>query len=212
MSRGASTDRASAGFDWRAAAAAFEARLVRAAVDTRGWGWPGAVGVALLLVALLLAAGATPAVERDALAAQERASGFRQQAARESRRVATTQPQASGAEAFRDGFPSASVRARRVAELLALAQRHGLTVRRSEFRHQPEPALGLARYRITLPAEGDYSALRAFALDSLDRDPALALDGLRIVRAEGGTGRLRAELRYTLFTRLDPDNADGGPR
>ncbi|CAD5373513.1 conserved hypothetical protein [Rubrivivax sp. A210] len=145
---------------------------------------------------------ATPALDaRTETAAAEALQLRRQALARQQPQATPAAVQAGAALAFREAFAPPASRAARVAALLALAEGHGLTLRRAEFRHQAEPALGLARYRITLPAEGGYAALRDFIAASLAADPALALDALRLARAEGGG--LRAELRFTLWTRLD---------
>jgi hypothetical protein len=194
---------------WQDAA---QPRVAEALAVLRGWGWPAAVGGGLIAAAMLVALVATPGLERQADAERAEASQLRHQALQQAQRGAGPAPEKTGAEAFRSAFPAASARAARVAALLARAPEHGVAVRRAEFRYQPEPALGLASYRIVLPAEGSYSALRSFVTDGLRSDPALALDAVRLNRADDPAAGLRAELRFTLYTQLDAAAAAGGRR
>jgi hypothetical protein len=50
-----------------------------------------------------------------------------------------------------------------------------------------------------LPVTGDYPAVRAFVAEALEREPSLALDGMRLVRESMDLGEIEAELRFTLY-------------
>jgi hypothetical protein len=105
-------------------------------------------------------------------------------------------------ETFRAHFPSTVENAARAARLMALARRHGLSVPRAEFSHSLDAALGLGRYRVTLPAQGPYRSLREFAVEALATDPALQLDLLTFRRADARTATIDAQLQFTLLGRI----------
>jgi hypothetical protein len=169
----------------------------------RTWGWPAALGLALIAAALCAAWLVTPSIDHAAELLHEEAQALRKQTLWQARTGSAPTDDLASAQAFRGTFPLPGRRATRVSALLALAEEQGVVVRRGEFRYQPEPALGLSRYSLSLPAEGSYSALRAFVAEGLRRDPALALDGLRLGRDEAAAGGLRADLRFTLYMRID---------
>jgi hypothetical protein len=55
------------------------------------------------------------------------------------------------------------------------------------------------RYQINLPVTGNYPAVRAFVAEALEREPSLALDGMRLTRERMDSGEIEAELRFTLY-------------
>ncbi len=174
--------------------------------ELRGWGWPAATGTALLLASAALAWGATPALQRADANAVEEIDLWQQRATARRARSATggtavTMP-GTGA-AFRHAFPGAVSRSQRVAALVATAHKRGLMLQSMDLRLQPEPALGLARYRIQMPLQGSYAAVRGLVADSLRQDPALALDALQLQRDEDAAGGLRVELRWSLYSLPD---------
>ncbi|WP_458233128.1 hypothetical protein, partial [Roseateles sp. P5_E8] len=99
-------------------------------------------------------------------------------------------------------LPPDSDRQARTAALLALAAELGLPWPRSEFRYQADRELGLAQYRVAMQLSGRYGVLRDFVAEALKRDPALALDGMRLRREANGT--LKAELAWVLHMRVAP--------
>ena len=100
------------------------------------------------------------------------------------------------ASAFGRSLPPDSERQARTAALLALSTEQGLPWPRSEFRYQADRELGLAQYRIAMNLTGRYDALRGFIAEALRRDPALALEALRLRRES--TGEIKAELAWVL--------------
>jgi transcriptional regulator with GAF, ATPase, and Fis domain len=167
----------------------------------RRWGWPGAVG------ALMLALGTAVLLWQVPLEQQSQAqwdSRLRQAraAARLARSPLAAPTQAADPQAqFLAAFPPQAQRQQRLAAVWALAQQQSLVLRRSEFRASADERLGLARYRISLPLEGSYSAVRAFIESALLQDPALSVDRLRLDRSEPGSPTVRAELQLSLWSR-----------
>lgn len=182
------------------------ATLRRWGRSLRPWGWPALVGLALLLAgAALLLSGVPPLQQAQAQAeARLRQARAAARAARAVQAVAPTQ-RVDARERFIHSFPVAAQRQQRLGALWSLAREQGLALRRSEFRAVSDASLGLARYRITLPLEGSYPALRGFIEQALLRDPALSLDRLRLDRADPTSPVLRAELQLSLWSRTAGD-------
>lgn len=177
------------------------ATLRRCGAGVRPWGWPACVGLVLVAAGLLLSLWAVPALQQ----AQARAEAQLRQAraaARAARQGPAVVAQRSPSRAqFMAVFPPADQRQHRLGNLWVLARAQGLAVRRSEFRAVSDAAMGVARYRITMPLEGSYPALRQFIEQALRQDPALSLDRLRLDRPDAGSPVLRAELQLSLWSR-----------
>lgn len=166
-------------------------------LDTaRRLGWPAALAAALTLAAITGALWLPR--EQARLDAQRQALATRRAA------LAQRPPQAvrSGdGAALAASLPPDSERQARTAALLGLTAELGLPWPRSEFRYQADRELGLAQYRVAMQLSGpgtSYGALRDFVAEALKRDPALALDSLRLRRDAGKPGEVRAELGWVL--------------
>jgi hypothetical protein len=160
-----------------------------------------AAGALLALVAsALLVAWWVPQWQVETAQALQAAHGLQQQ----QRRQAAAAP--AGAPpwlAWRGTLPSAATRQEHLADLLALALRHGVTVARSEQRIEPLADLGLERYRVLMPASASYADLRAFVEAALLAQPALSLDRLRLQRSAGSTTLVEADLQWSLHLHAD---------
>ncbi len=188
------------------------ATLCRMGREARRWGLPGALG-GLLLAASLLLAGLLVPRERDGLLSDQRVLREARLRAAQLRREqqADAQPQ-DPARRFVQAFPSADERHRRITNLLGLAAGLGLQPRRSDVRSVAEPALGLTRLRVVLPLRGSYETLRRYVDQALRDDPALALDLMRLERADPDAAEVRAELQWSLWMQPDAPAAPGDPR
>lgn len=163
--------------------------MKRALLLARRLGWPAALAAVLTLAAV---AGALWLPHEQArLDAQRQALAKRRLAVQR-----TPAPPPADASAFARSLPPDSERQARTAALLALTTEQGLPWPRSEFRYQADRELGLAQYRIAMTVAGRYGALRGYVAEALRRDPALALEALRLRR--DATGELKAELAWVL--------------
>lgn len=163
----------------------------------RRLGWPAALAAGLTLAAVIGAAWLPR--EQARLDAQRQAISH-QRAALQPRSAAALP--ADDGTALAASLPPDSERQARTAALLALTTELGLPWPRSEFRYQADRELGLAQYRVAMQLNGRYGALRDFVAEALRRDPALALDSLRLRREPNG--QLKAELAWVLHTRVAP--------
>jgi hypothetical protein len=174
------------------------------------WGLPGAAGTALLGAAALLAAWGVPQATQ-ALHGEERTmQAARSRAAQALQQRELGRTQVDPATRWRESFPAATERHRRITNLMALAAALNLQARRSEVRSVPEEALGLTRVRVVLPLAGPYAGLRRFVDQALRDDPALSLDLVRLERSDPQAAELRAELHWSLWMRAADAAASPG--
>ena len=167
------------------------ARLRQALRQLQRLGLPAALAAALTLLTVAGAIGLQREqgrleAERRDLAARRASLAPRTPAA----------PPAEGGAALAASLPPDSARQARTAALLALAAETGLPWPRSDFRYQADRELGLAQYRVAMQLTGRYEALRRYIGEALRRDPALALDSVRLRRE--ADGQVKADLGWVL--------------
>lgn len=142
-------------------------------------GRPGLAAVLALLAALALATWFTPQQQQPVLA------------------VPRARPAPAVPLPALPVLPVAGDPAERVADLLALALRHGISVHRTQqLRQQQGP---VQRLQLALSARGRYGDLRAFIAAALQADPGLALDSLQLRRSSTETAELEADLQWSLL-------------
>lgn len=168
----------------------------------RRWGWPGLAAAALALLSAVLALGAAPQWRAQAEAADR-------DAARSARSAAEQPDAAQRDDTLLRSLPARGSAPQRLADLLALAELHGVTVARSEQRLAREPGLPVERLQVSMPVHGRYAELRAFIDAALTADAGLSLDSLRLQRATGAGGGVDAELQWSLHQH--GDSTDAGP-
>lgn len=161
-------------------------------------------GVPLALAgAALLCAGAldghlvpawqqqTESLRQQALALQRQARD-EQQAARAARRAvdvaALDLPAAAGVNA-------------RMADLLALAVRHGVAVQRVQRVGGDTGQADVARTTLSMPVRAAYADLRRWLAQALQQDGALALERISLRRTKGDAAELEGELQWVLLHR-----------
>jgi hypothetical protein len=161
-------------------------------------GWPGVAGLLLLMAAGLAQSlqveplrVASAELQRQAEHLTRQASSAREiNMPRQAELVAT--------------LPGIERMPEAVARLFAAAKHAGLILQQGAYRtvgdkQGKEKSSDLSRYQISLPVTGDYPAVRAFVAEALEREPSLALDGMRLVRERMDLGEIEAELRFTLY-------------
>ncbi len=185
------------GVAWRQRLRALTFRVGR----SRG---PWLLALALLTAGVAINLFEVPREERLLLQARL-ASDAAQRDARASRPAAPTSTSAptQDLDRWRAALPPPAARQPRVAALLALAGADGLVHKRVEFRYSSDPALGVARYRVTLPLTGRYSSIRLFIESALAADPALLLDSVRLTRSSGLASDVAAQFSFSLLMRSE---------
>lgn len=160
-------------------------------------GWPGLAGLAALalaVVAVLL--GQRWDAQAAALQAEARVLRTKARPAA----AATAAP--VSVQQWQAGLPPSSDRQQRLADLLELAIRLGLSGARTE--HRLSASEGLERLRVTMPVTGSYAQVRRFIGAALAHDPALSLDAIKLRRVSPMSADVDAELQWSLHGRAAP--------
>lgn len=178
-------------------------RALRAA--WRRWGALGG-----LVACCLLAAAIAQASQRQQLARllQVQARWVAAQAEPSQPALQPVDDDRSRLGAFDAYLPPSQDMAAALQDLLQLAEREGLVLKRGEYKAQPEPQGGFLRYRMTLPLRGDAQAIHRFMTGALRQQKTLALESVQFKREHAGSGEIEARMQWVLLTRL-PGRADG---
>jgi len=163
-------------------------------------GWPGVVGLVLLVVGAVGQFVLVP--QQQAVAANARSEAERSH--EDYLRIA------GGGKNGRDDTAATLARFR---ELLTPekqadeametiqrdAQKNGLAPAGTEYKWQRQPSAKLAEVRIVMPLKAGYAPLRAFVRDVLTDVPGLALEQFDLQRDNIGATVVDARLRFSLF-------------
>ena len=97
-------------------------------------------------------------------------------------------------------FPAMAALPSQVERLHRIGRSSGLQLQQGEYRLEVPPA-GLVAYRVSLPARGEYRALRTFIGAVLKEMPVAAIDRVRFERKKPGDTQLEAHIQLTLYFR-----------
>ena len=75
-----------------------------------------------------------------------------------------------------------------------------MQLQKGDYRLEVPPA-GLVAYRVSLPARGEYRALRRCIGAVLKEMPVAAVDRVRFERKQPGDAQIEAQIQLTLFFR-----------
>lgn len=179
------------------------ASSARMAARVRSLGWPGVLGLAAIVVALLL--------EHVWLVPLEtQIESLRNDAARDVRdrsRIAAANARAdlpkSRLAAFYAFFERPERATDHLATIYALAQKLGLGLTAGDYRLAERDAEGGIRlYTVTLPVSGTYAQVRALAANVLQEIPVASLDRVEFKRRGNEPQTVDATLEFTLFLRV----------
>lgn len=151
-------------------------------------GWPGQMGIALVVLAVVVCVSFVRPLETQVAELQARV----EHRARQPAPVLLVQD-------WRASLPTGHVGHAYLGRLFQAAAAHGLELQAGRYRETRDAQSGLTRLSIVLPVTGAYPALRAFLSQALTGQPGLALEGLRLVREDMSTRDMEAELRLVLL-------------
>ena len=178
--------------------------------QVRSLGWPGLAGLMALVAAAALILLAR-SWDSQAAGLQAEADALRGRLRTQIASGAIAEP-ATPAQ-WQMNLPPASLRQQRLADLLEMGLRIGLTSTRTEHRLSVDAASGLERLRVSMPLVGGYAQIRHYIESALEHDPALSLDSLKLRRASPMAPEVEAELVWSLHSRSsDADMATGDAR
>jgi hypothetical protein len=150
-------------------------------------GWPGLLGLGLLLATLALDHFLVQPLETATAELDARADRL----ARKPRPSAVPTPPVT----LLDRLPSGAAAPEGVAQLFAAASHAGLSLEQGSYRPAGNKDAVLRRYQITL---------RAFLAEALERQPSMALDSLILTRESIASPLVKAKLNLTLYLREAP--------
>lgn len=162
----------------------------------RRLGRTGLAGLLILVVAALIHFGRTVPLEAETAVLETRLSRLQADATRVVPRAVSVP--ASG---FIDTLPATTAAATVIGQLEQLARAHNLQLLRGQYTQTPVPGTSLLRWQVSLPIKADYPRLIVFIADSLQAQPTLALDDLKLKRETIETPTLDADLRFNLYLR-----------
>ena len=102
-------------------------------------------------------------------------------------------------------LPSASLRQDRLADLMEIAIRHGLTPQRMEQSMSFDLASETERLRVDLPVSGSYKQHRRFVDATFRQYRRLSLDSVRIRRSSPQAATVEADLAWSMLAKRGPD-------
>lgn len=163
-------------------------------------GWPGMLGLALLL-------GGPAFYVTEVTTMQEQAEALKssqQQLRREIHHQQNQQtPVAPSIEtqltAFYRNFPAMDQSDAWLAKIYAAAEQQHIVLESGAYRMSPAEGGKLQRYQITLPLKGSHVQIRHFIAAMLKEAPALALDEISFKRENIDTPTINAVIKLTLF-------------
>lgn len=168
----------------------------------RAVGWPGAVGIALLVAAVGLYG--VVLTERSAKLATLKKEGASLRE-RIDRAAKSGIPVSSSADELQKfyGFFATGGATDWLDKLYAAADTAGLTLDQGEYRTVPDKTGKLIRYQVTLPVKGSYGQIRRFVDLALVEVPIASLDDISFKREAIGATQLEARVKLTLFLRVN---------
>lgn len=156
-------------------------------------GWPGLLGLALIVAGLAADAALRQPLTARLDALEQRAGSVERDARRPAVAMATQ------LERFHAHFRREEDINDWLAVLYHIAEEAGVELGVADYRLSPHPVLALTAYEITVPLTGQYGTLRAFSETLLNSIPVASLDALRFSRKRAGATQVEAEMRLTLY-------------
>jgi hypothetical protein len=161
-------------------------------------GIAGVLGIGVLLFCATFYASALAPAQRELAARQAAAAG-----ASYTPRATATAHGGDELQHLHARFPSLDTLTAQVERLHRLGRASGLQLQHADYRLEVPPA-GLIAYRVSLPARGEYRALRQFLGLVLKEMPVAAVERVRFERRKPGEAQLEAHIQLTLYFR--PEN------
>jgi hypothetical protein len=167
----------------------------------RRLGWGGLLGAAMaLLIGATLWQAQHLAQRQSQLQAQLRQA----QTAAGKPVVApldSTAEQGRQLAAFYKYLPRHDMIPDQLKQLLAVAEKNGITLAKADYKAQPEENADFLRYQIALPIKADYAHVQAFMLGALGALPTLTLESVTFKRGTADGAEVEARVQFVLLVR-----------
>ena len=175
-----------------------KAVIVAARRALAGLGWPGVLGLALLVGAV----GVYLTVVQDRTA---KLAELKRESASLKSRIELAAKEGipeTGSRAELNkfyGFFSGTTLTEWLNKMYAAAAAQQLVLEQGEYRLSPDKTGKLVRYQITLPVKGNYAQIRQFVDQALIDVPVAVLDDINFKREVIGATQLEARIKFTLY-------------
>jgi Tfp pilus assembly protein PilO len=174
---------------------------MRRAVDRLGW--PGGIGLALVIVAVLVYGAMVTAHQSRLAAIKQETTTLKQRIERAAKSGIPESGSVDELKKFYGFFASATL-TEWLDKLYAAADAEKLVLTQGEYRSVADKSGKLTRYQVTLPVKGSYAQIRRFIDMALIAVPVAALEDVNFKREAIGSAELEARIKFTLFLGAQP--------
>lgn len=165
----------------------------------RRLGWPGVVGIGVLVMCAAFYVSALQPAQARLLESRRALASLRDQIAEAGRNAGAQRPAAEQMADFYRLFPSEKDLPDWLAKIFADAQAQGLVLEQGDYKTGMDKIGRLMHYEITLPVKGEYPQIRRF-LSSLAKDvPIAALEQVEFERQKVGVATVDCKIKLTLY-------------
>ncbi len=110
---------------------------------------------------------------------------------------------ASSIAAFYAYLPEHTAIPDHLRQLVEIAESHGITLSKAEYKAEAESRADFLRYRITLPIRADYASTQDFLIHALQAMPTLTLEAVAFKRTQIEAGEVEARIQLVLLVRQE---------
>jgi hypothetical protein len=165
-------------------------------------GKPGLIGIALLVLAGILAWLLMPQTGERLVRLENELQATKSDTSKNKQRQLAAPSTVLQLRNFFDWLPSASSNAADIKVLFAAAKEAQIDLIKADYQIVSDPNARLIRYQIILPVKERYPTIRKFSSLVLTKLPHLALDEFVVTRPQAASSVIEAQLQFTLFYRL----------
>jgi len=155
-------------------------------------GWPGMLGLALGVAAVVAGFAVVHPLETSSQALRERIAALHAQLAAKSAALPEKEAHTLAS------LPGGSALVPLVAAVHAGAGQRQIALEHGEYVWQRETGSQAARYRMIFPARGTYSHLRSWTADLLAARPELVLEEFDLRRENIGSETIEARVQFSV--------------
>ena len=184
------------------AAMSREETLLRARLLLVKLGWPGWLGVALILVWAIATLFWLPRQEAQAIELQESSRSLRRDINRLVAEAPGRRSPEARLQALRSALPERAELPRLLDRLQEVAGNAGVTLNSAEYPVESSQADGLfAGIAVVYPVKADFRRLRRLLVEIRSQMPMVAIEDIQVKRDNLGTTEVEARLRLRIYLR-----------
>lgn len=105
------------------------------------------------------------------------------------------------AKRFYEALPSENEANQTIADVLAIIEKHGLALNRSDYSTRAIPQSSMVLYQIKFPLVAQYPTIRNFVTDVMNSHRTIALSHINFKRDDFNSDMVSANLEFVLYTK-----------